>query len=61
MGTDYKIVTLKELNTEDNYYYNHVVYKIWIEGEDSEARLALANGEFTLNIRLVGKKQAISN
>lgn len=61
LGTDQKIVTLSDKNTTDNFYYNHVVYKLWIEGEDSEARLALANGEFTMNIRLVGKKQPISD
>lgn len=57
LGTDHKIVTLAEKNTTDNYYYNHVVYKLWIEGEDSEARLALAKGQFTMNIRLAGKRQ----
>lgn len=57
LGTDRKIVTLSDKNTTDNYYYNHVVYKLWIEGEDSEARLALAKGQFTMNIRLAGKRQ----
>lgn len=36
----------------DGYFYNHVTYNIWIDGEDSEARLALVNGQFVVNIDL---------
>ena len=34
------------------YYYTHVVYNAWIEGEDSEARLALSGGKFTINLKI---------
>lgn len=45
-------------NFEDNdgnissYYCNHVTVNIWIEGEDDEARLALVNGKFNVNLNL---------
>lgn len=34
------------------YYCNHVTVNIWIEGEDDEARLALVDGEFKVNLDL---------
>ena len=37
---------------DSGYYYVHVVYNTWIEGEDSEARLALSGGRFSINLRL---------
>lgn len=37
----------------DGYRYVHVVYNTWIEGEDDEARLALANGRFNINLQLI--------
>lgn len=37
---------------EDGYWYVHVVYNTWIEGEDSEARLALSDGKFKINLDL---------
>lgn len=36
----------------DNYFYNHVTCNIWIDGEDSEARLALVKGQFVVNLDL---------
>lgn len=35
-----------------SYYCNHVTVNIWIEGEDDEARLALVNGKFNVNLNL---------
>lgn len=35
-----------------SYYCNHVTVNIWIEGEDDEARLALVNGYFNVNLNL---------
>lgn len=36
----------------ENYYCNRVTVNIWIEGEDDEARLALVNGNFKVNLDL---------
>lgn len=38
---------------KDGYWYVHVVYNTWIEGEDDEARLALADGKFKINLQLI--------
>ncbi len=37
---------------KNGYWYIHVVYNTWIEGEDSEARLALSDGKFKINLDL---------
>ncbi len=39
-------------NSDSGYYYTHVVYNTWIEGEDDEARLALSGGKFMINLKL---------
>ena len=56
LGNSKEITQLTAQNSSDGYYYNSVVYNVWIEGEDSEARLALAGGEFEMNIKLAGEK-----
>lgn len=59
LGEDVVITSFK--NTEDNaeyingYWYVHVVYNTWIEGEDNESRLALADGKFKINLQLIAK------
>lgn len=59
LGTDTSITSLStpQIFTDDQgsdktYYCNHVTVNIWIEGEDDEARLALVNGEFKVNLDL---------
>ncbi len=52
LGADKPIAKLTETNNNDGYYYNYVTFNLWIEGEDSEARLALAGGKFKINLKL---------
>lgn len=60
LGTDTSITSLSTPLTfvdevdgkNKTYYCNHVTVNIWIEGEDDEARLALVNGEFKINLDL---------
>lgn len=59
LGEDKVITSLSTPQTfTDNagnnkkYYCNHVTVNIWIEGEDDEARLALVNGEFKVELDL---------
>lgn len=60
LGTDTSITSLSTPQTfvdevdgtNKTYYCNHVTVNIWIEGEDDEARLALVNGEFKINLDL---------
>lgn len=60
LGTKNKITSLltskifTDENNENNvrYFCNHVTVNIWIEGEDDEARLALVDGEFKVNLDL---------
>lgn len=55
LGQKVEIANLKNVQqAEDGYYYTHVVVNLWIEGEDSEARLALSGGKFKLNFYLDG-------
>ncbi len=47
-----KIFTDEKGKNNVQYYCNHVTVNIWIEGEDDEARLALVDGEFKVNLDL---------
>ncbi len=52
LGKNKTILTLSNTVTESGkkYYYGHVRVNLWIEGEDSEARLALVNGKFNVSL-----------
>lgn len=57
LGTNQKIAQLKKSSdTENDPYYGDfgamVTCNMWIEGEDAEARLALVNGKFKVNLVL---------
>lgn len=57
LGTNQKIAQLtKSPNTDTDPYYGDygamVTCNMWIEGEDEEARLALVNGKFKVNLVL---------
>lgn len=45
-------IEIDDKGTIETYYMNHVTVNIWIEGEDDEARLALVNGNFKVNLDL---------
>lgn len=47
-----KIFTDEKGENNVRYFCNHVTVNIWIEGEDDEARLALVDGEFKVNLDL---------
>lgn len=47
-----EITRLTSKQGSSQYYTNHVTCNMWIEGEDSEARLALVNGNFTIFLDL---------
>lgn len=51
LGKKTEIARLDERG-DDGYYTKHVVCNMWIEGEDSEARLALVKGQFKINLDL---------
>lgn len=40
----------------EEYVYSKVVVNLWTEGEDKEARLALAGGQFELNLKLISEQ-----
>lgn len=52
LGTNQKIAQLKKSSDTDQYYSAMVTCNMWIEGEDAEARLALVNGNFNVNLVL---------
>lgn len=54
LGTNKKIAQLKKSSDTENdpYYGAMVTCNMWIEGEDAEARLALVNGKFKVNLVL---------
>ena len=52
LGKNKKIAQLKKSSDTDQYYSAMVTCNMWIEGEDAEARLALVNGEFKVNLVL---------
>ena len=54
--SDYVMTMVK--NETDGMYYASLVVRIWIEGTDREARLALAGGEFDVNLQVVASPAA---
>ena len=54
--SDYVMTMVK--NETDGMYYASLVVRIWIEGTDREARLALAGGEFDVNLQFVASPAA---
>ena len=52
LGERKQIAELSKASEEDKYYQAYVTFNLWIEGEDSEARLALAGGRFKINLNL---------
>ena len=52
LPNDVPIVSLEGSKNSEGYYVNHVVCNMWIDGDDSEARLALVGGQFTVNLKL---------
>lgn len=51
LGKDQTIAELNE-SSNDQFYSAMVTCNMWIEGEDAEARLALVNGKFNVNLVL---------
>lgn len=49
LGNDVSVVTLSKTKN-DGYYYGHIRVNLWIEGEDSEARLAFVGGKFLMSL-----------
>ena len=49
-STDIVVVTLPHRDTANDYYYGHIRVNLWIEGEDSEARLRLVNGKINMSL-----------
>lgn len=53
LGKNKEIASLtKSKDSTDPYYSAMVTCNMWIEGEDEEARLALVNGKFNVNLVL---------
>ena len=52
LGTTQEVVKLDTKDSNKEYYVDYVTCHLWIEGEDSEARLALTGGKFSLNLDL---------
>lgn len=53
LGKNQRIAELtKSKDSTDPYYSAMVTCNMWIEGEDAEARLALVNGKFNVNLEL---------
>lgn len=53
LGKNQRIAELtKSKDSTDPYYSAMVTCNMWIEGEDAEARLALVNGKFNVNLVL---------
>ena len=52
LGSDKVVVTLNNRSVENGhtYYYGHIRVNLWIEGEDSEARLSFVGGKFRLSM-----------
>lgn len=59
LGKNQNIAQLKKSSENDQFYSAMVTCNMWIEGEDAEARLALVNGKF--NVNLVLTKQTKEN
>ena len=52
LGKNQNIAQLKKSSENDQFYSAMVTCNMWIEGEDAEARLALVNGKFKVNLVL---------
>lgn len=52
LGKNQNIAQLKKSSENDQFYSAMVTCNMWIEGEDVEARLALVNGKFNVNLVL---------
>lgn len=52
LGKNQTIAQLKKSSENDQFYSAMVTCNMWIEGEDAEARLALVNGKFKVNLVL---------
>lgn len=52
LGKNQNIAKLKKSSENDQFYSAMVTCNMWIEGEDAEARLALVNGKFNVNLVL---------
>ena len=52
LGKTVQMATLTKQSLQDEYYVNHVRINVWVEGEDSEARLAMVDGRFKLHLLL---------
>lgn len=50
------LVTLKKKSDDSEYYYGHIKVRIWVEGEDREAKLPLVNGRFKNLLEFTGRK-----
>lgn len=55
LGKNQNIAQLKKSSENDQFYSAMVTCNMWIEGEDAEARLALVNGNFKVNLVLTKK------
>lgn len=52
LGEKKKIMTLEKDTTQNGIYTGMVTCNMWVDGEDAEARLALVNGKFKVNLVL---------
>lgn len=52
LGKNQNIAQLKKSSENDQFCSAMVTCNMWIEGEDAEARLALVNGKFNVNLVL---------
>lgn len=52
LGQNQNIAQLNKSSENDQFYSAMVTCNMWIEGEDAEARLALVNGKFKVNLVL---------
>ena len=52
LGKNQNIAQLNKSSENDHFYSAMVTCNMWIEGEDAEARLALVNGKFKVNLVL---------
>lgn len=52
LGKNQNIAQLKKSSENDQFYSAMVTCNMWIEGKDAEARLALVNGKFNVNLVL---------
>lgn len=52
LGQNQNIAQLNKSSENDQFYSAMVTCNMWIEGEDAEAKLALVNGKFKVNLVL---------